>query len=187
MSSPHSTTSADEGVGRRAPGGPAPSSQPIRRPDFAFMRPRAARWIALGMGSGLSRMAPGTVGTLWAWAAWLVAAPHLSGRAGLLVIALGLAVGPWACARTAEALGVADHGAIVWDEIVAFWIVLAVLPGGFSWQLTGFVVFRFFDIVKPPPIRWADTRFKGGAGVMLDDLMAAFYTLLVLAAWQARV
>jgi phosphatidylglycerophosphatase A len=109
----------------------------------------------------------------------------LSETARLLVIVLALALGPWACARTADALGVADHGGIVWDEIVAFWIVLAVLPATFSWQLAGFLLFRFFDIVKPPPIRWADTRIKGGTGVMLDDLMAAFYTLLVLAAWQA--
>lgn len=149
------------------------------------MRPRAARWLALGLGSGLSPFAPGTVGTLWAWVAWVQGAPYLSETARLVVIALALAVGPWACARTADALGVADHGGIVWDEIVAFWIVLAVLPATFSWQLAGFLVFRFFDIVKPPPIRWADTRIKGGIGVMLDDLMAAFYTLLVLAAWQA--
>ena len=157
----------------------------MRRPSYTFMRPRAARWLALGLGSGLSPFAPGTAGTLWAWVAWLLAAPYLSETSRLVVIVLALAVGPWACGRTAEALGVADHGGIVWDEIVAFWIVLAVLPATFSWQLAGFVVFRFFDIVKPPPIRWADTRIKGGVGVMLDDLMAAFYTLLVLAAWRA--
>lgn len=149
------------------------------------MRPRAARWFALGFGSGLSPIAPGTVGTLWAWVVWLAALSWLSDADRWLVIGLGLALGPWACQRTADALGVADHGAIVWDEVIAFWIVLAIVPPVFSWQLAGFVLFRFFDIVKPPPIRWADTHIKGGIGVMLDDLMAAFYTLLVLAGWRA--
>ena len=185
MTSLHSTTSADPNAGRD--GSRAAAGAPVLRPSFAFMRPRAARWLALGFGSGLSPVAPGTVGTLWAWVVWLLAAPHLSEPSRLVLILLGLAVGPWACGRTADALGVADHGGIVWDEIIAFWIVLAVLPGDFSWQLAGFVVFRFFDIVKPPPIRWADIRIKGGVGVMLDDLMAAFYTLLVLAAWRAWV
>lgn len=149
------------------------------------MRPRAARWIALGFGSGLSPVAPGTVGTLWAWMAWVVAARWLDTGMLLAAIGLGLVVGPWACERTARALGVADHGAIVWDEIVAFWIVLALIPPSLSWQLAGFVLFRVFDIAKPPPIRWADTAVPGGWGVMLDDLLAAFYTLLFLAAWRA--
>ncbi len=149
------------------------------------MRPRVARWLALGFGSGLSPIAPGTVGTLLAWIAWLLAAPHLSEVARLIAIGLALAAGPWACARTADSLGVADHGAIVWDEIVAFWIILAVLPASFSWQLAGFILFRFFDIVKPQPMRWADTHIKGGIGVMADDLLAAFCTLFVLAAWRA--
>jgi phosphatidylglycerophosphatase A len=178
MSSPPSTTSAD----------PSPADAPAaapRRPSAAFMRPRAAHWVALGFGSGLSPSAPGTVGTLWAWVAWLVFAPWLGGVGQACLILGALAIGPWACGRTARALGSEDHGGIVWDEIVAFWIVLAVVPPLLSWQLAGFVLFRFFDIVKPPPIRWADRRIKGGVGIMLDDLMAAFGTLLVLAGWRA--
>jgi phosphatidylglycerophosphatase A len=155
------------------------------RPDFAFMRPRAARWLALGFGSGLAPVAPGTVGTLWAWVAWLALLAPLGGAAQLSAIVAGLAIGPWACRRTADDLGVQDHGAIVWDEIVAFWIVLAILPATLGWQLAGFVLFRLLDALKPPPIGWLDRRVSGGIGVMLDDLAAAFGTLLILAVFRA--
>ncbi len=99
--------------------------------------------------------------------------------AGLLVACI--LFGILACERTGRALGVADHGSIVWDEIVAIWLVLWLTPEGLGWQLTAFVLFRFFDIVKPQPIRWVDDRTRGGFGVMLDDLIAASYTLLALA------
>lgn len=161
---------------------------PVRvasRPTFAFMRPKAARWLALGFGSGLAPVAPGTVGTLWAWIAWLALLQPAGLMAQAIAILLGLAVGPWACRRTAEDLGVKDHGAIVWDEIVAFWIVLAVLPESFGWQCAGFVLFRLLDATKPPPIGWLDRRVGGGLGVMIDDLAAAFATLLILAAFRA--
>jgi len=157
------------------------SADAIARPGFAFMRPRLSRWIALGFGSGLSPRAPGTVGTLWAWVAWLALPAHWPAAAQAALIAVGLAIGPWACARTAHDLGVKDHGAIVWDEIVAFWIVLMVLPATFGWQLAGFALFRLLDATKPPPIGWADRRVPGGLGVMLDDLLAAFVTLFLLA------
>jgi len=98
---------------------------------------------------------------------------------------LGTAIGVFACRRTGEALGIQDHGAIVWDEIIAFWLVLWVLNGSFGQQLTAFLVFRMFDIVKPPPIRWVDRTVGGGWGVMADDLLAACLTLLVLAIWRA--
>jgi phosphatidylglycerophosphatase A len=88
------------------------------------------------------------------------------------------------CDVTGRHLGIADHGAMVWDEVVAFLLVLAILPATLAWQLAGFVVFRIFDIAKPPPIRWLEARWKGGFGVMADDLLAAGYTLLVLAAVQ---
>ncbi|MBU6272987.1 MAG: phosphatidylglycerophosphatase A [Betaproteobacteria bacterium] len=166
--------------GGALPHGPAPSAV-VPRPGFAFMRPRLARWIALGFGSGLSPRAPGTVGTLWAWVAWLALPAHWPAPAQAALIALGLAIGPWACARTAHDLGVKDHGAIVWDEIVAFWIVLMVLPATIGWQLAGFALFRLLDATKPPPIGWADRRVPGGLGVMLDDLLAAFLTLFLLA------
>lgn len=151
-------------------------------PDFVFMRAKLSRWIAFGLGSGLSSAAPGTVGTLAAWAAWVLAAPLVpqpSVRAA--IVALAFAVGVWACGRAAEDLGVADHGAIVWDEIVAFWLVLAFTPEGFGWQFAAFLLFRFFDIVKPWPIRQADQRLRGGFGVMADDLLAALYVMALVA------
>ena len=158
--------------------------RPAIRPDWAFMRQRLSRVIALGFGSGLSPVAPGTVGTLWAWAVWHVLARWLSSGELLLLCAAGFGLGVWACGRTAEALGVADHGAIVWDEVVAFWLVLTMAPGGFAAQLTAFVLFRLFDIVKPPPIRHFDATLKSGFGVMFDDLLAAAYALLVIALWR---
>ena len=154
------------------------------RPTVAFMLARLSRVIALGFGSGLSPVAPGTVGTIWAWASWLVLAKWLSPLEILGVCAAGFALGVWACARTGEALGATDHGAIVWDEVIAFWLVLSLAPGGFAAQAAAFLLFRFFDIVKPPPIRHFDATIKNGFGVMFDDLVAAFYALLVLAAWR---
>ena len=118
------------------------------RPTVAFMRPRAARWIALGFGSGLAPRAPGTIGTLWAWVAWLALLAPLGGFVQFAAIVVGLLIGPWACRRTADDLGVQDHGAIVWDEIVAFWIVLAILPPSLAWQIAGFVLFRLLDALK---------------------------------------
>lgn len=146
---------------------------------------RLSRLVALAFGAGLSPVAPGTVGTLWAWVAWRIASPFLGAATIVAVIVLGFALGVWACQRTADALGVADHGAIVWDEVIAFWIVLALLPATFGAQLAGFLLFRLFDIAKPPPIRQVDARLHSGFGVMADDVIAAFYTLLVIAAWEA--
>ena len=89
--------------------------------------------------------------------------------------------GIWFINVAGKALGDPDHGSIVWDEIVPFWLVLLMAPPGWLWQLAAFILFRFFDIVKPSPIREAERRFKGRFGVMLDDLIAAGYTLLALA------
>ena len=90
-------------------------------------------------------------------------------------------LGVSACDRTGRALGVIDHGSIVWDEIVPFWMVLAMLPAGWTWQLAAFLLFRFFDITKPAPANYFDEKVKNGFGVMMDDLVAAAYTLLALA------
>lgn len=155
-------------------------SGPVR-PTAAFMLARASRLLALGFGAGLSPVAPGTVGTLWAWAAWQGLRAWLPDTALALLIVGAFLVGIWACERTGDALGAHDHGGIVWDEVVAFWLVLLVVPATAGWQLAAFVAFRFFDIVKPPPIRRLDASVRGGFGVMLDDLFAAFYTLLALA------
>jgi phosphatidylglycerophosphatase A len=82
-------------------------------------------------------------------------------------------------------MGVDDHGAIVWDEIIAFWFVLWLAPAGFASQFIAFVLFRFFDIVKPPPIGWLDRNLRGGLGIMIDDVAAAFMTVFILSIWQA--
>jgi len=137
--------------------------------------------LALGFGSGLSPVAPGTAGTLLAWALGAVLLQGVPPLGLLAAIPVLFAVGVWACGITGRHLGVADHGGMVWDEIVAFLLVLAVLPPGFHWQIAGFVAFRVFDILKPPPIRWLERRYHGGFGVMADDILAALYALLLLA------
>ncbi len=164
------------------------------RVGLRFMCGHPARWFALGFGSGLSPRAPGTAGTLWAWAAFLL----LEAVAGPLpwgwVISGALLLGWWACTRTAQHMGVADPGAIVWDEVVAFWIVLWLLMPAPWWaQLLAFGLFRFFDAAKPGPVGWADRLFKlrpgraigwaQGFGILFDDLVAAFCTLLFIAVW----
>ena len=157
------------------------------RPTARFMLAHPAHLIALGFGSGLGRIAPGTVGTLWGWLAFLVLHLLLSDLGLGLLIAISALAGWWACTVTSQHLRVADSGHIVWDEIVAFWLVLwLVLPAGFGMQLAAFVLFRFFDAAKPGPVAWADRHFKGfgargGFGILFDDLVAAFCTLLVLA------
>ncbi len=151
-----------------------------------------AHWLALGFGSGLSPRAPGTVGTLWGWVSFLVFNAWLSPAQWGGVIVVALVAGLWACTVTAQHLGVADPGAIVWDEIVAFWIVLWLLtPAGFWAQLAAFALFRYFDAAKPGPVGWADRLFKSapgqaigwrqGVGILFDDLVAAGCTLLVVA------
>jgi phosphatidylglycerophosphatase A len=149
------------------------------RPGFAFSHP--AHLIAFGFGAGLAPFAPGTFGTALGWAiGWAMGGLHAG-----LVLAAGVAfflVGLWACDVTGRHLGVADHGAMVWDEVAAFLLVLAIIPRELAWQAAAFVAFRFFDIAKPPPIRHFERRYGGGFGVMFDDLVAAAYTLLLLAA-----
>jgi len=150
-------------------------------PSLRFLFARPAHFVALGFGAGLAPAAPGTFGTL-------VAIPIAAGLHAyapdavyLAVVAAFLGVGIWAAAITGRDLGVPDHGAIVCDEVVAFLLVLFfVTSDGVSVALA-FLLFRLFDIVKPPPIRQLDAALKNGFGVMLDDLVAAGYTLLVLA------
>lgn len=166
-----------------------------RRPSWALMLSSPLHLVSLGFGSGLSPVAPGTVGTLWAWASFALLSPHLQDAhwAGLLLLGLGL--GWWACTRTAQALRTADPGAIVWDEVLAFWAVLWVIqPAGWWTQCVAFALFRFFDAAKPGPVRWADQRFKAlggqppgwaqGFGILFDDLVAALCTLMVMAVWK---
>jgi len=149
----------------------------IARPTSAFAYSHPAHTLALGFGAGLSPLAPGTVGTLAAWPLGALVAPSYLALAAAPLFAIGI----WACSVTGRHLGVADHRAMVWDEMVAFWLVLALLPRELGWQAAGFALFRLFDIAKPPPIRAFERRFHGGFGVMFDDLLAAAYTLVVLA------
>ena len=168
----------------------SPDHRATTRPTARFMLSHPAHLIALGFGSGLSPVAPGTAGTLWAWLAWLLLAHWLTPLELGLVIALSLPVGWWACTVTAGHMRVLDPGNIVWDEMVAFWIVLwLLLPAGFGAQLAAFALFRFFDAVKPGPVAWADDLFhgfgwKGGLSILLDDLVAALCVLLLIAAWR---
>lgn len=168
---------------------PGPEGETARRgarPGMAAFRLRSpAHLVALGFGSGLFPVGPGTVGTLWSWCVFVLLEDVLLPVEWAGVIAAAFLAGVWACGRTAREVGVADHSAIVWDEVVAFWIVLLVVPSGWLSQLIAFVLFRFFDIVKPPPIGFADAQVRGGFGIMLDDLIAAFFTLLVFACWRA--
>ena len=156
-----------------------------------FLLSHPAHFIALGAGSGLSRLAPGTAGTLWAWAVFLLLQIWLTPLQMGVLIAASTLVGWWACTITAQHMGVADPGAIVWDEVIAFWLVLwLVTPTTFWGQLGAFLLFRYFDAAKPGPVRWADGLFKGlgwrgGWGIIFDDLVAAFCTLLVIAIWRS--
>lgn len=163
------------------------------RPSAAFMLRHPARLIALGFGSGLAPRAPGTVGTLWAWVAFVVLDRWLLEWQWALVIVLAFALGLWACTVTARDLDLGDPGAVVWDEVVAFWIVLwLVMPTGWLLQLGAFALFRYFDAAKPGPVRWADQLYKRrpgepiglkhGFGILFDDLVAAGCTLLCIAA-----
>jgi phosphatidylglycerophosphatase A len=154
----------------------------MRRADFAFVFGHPAHFIAFGFGSGLAPVAPGTFGSLVAipMALWLLPAYGEAGFAVILVAAFALGV--WVCDLTGKALGVADYGGIVWDEIVAMMLVLWLLPAlTWTWIAAGFLLFRIFDIIKLPPARYFDTRWKNGFGVMMDDIAAALHTLIVLA------
>ena len=175
------------------------AKQVPRQADAAFMLAHPAHLIALGFGSGLSPKAPGTAGTLWAWAVFALLQPWLTERQWGWIVAAAVPLGWWACSATARALRIKDPGCVVWDEIGAFWLVLWLIsPTGFMGQLAAFALFRFFDAVKPGPVGWADRLYHGvdpatdpagwrkaGWGIMLDDYVAAFCTLLVVALWRA--
>jgi phosphatidylglycerophosphatase A len=166
------------------------------------VRQTASRTIAFGFGSGLSPVAPGTAGTLWAWAAFLVGEYFFSTEDFIWIISSGALLGCWVCGQVSEELGRKDFGGIVWDEIIAFWVVLIfIMPSNIWMQVIAFGFFRFFDAVKPGPIGMIDSHFKNldsnlketssmlqiiwrGFGIMVDDLAAAFFTLLAIALIQ---
>jgi len=151
------------------------------RPTFGFLWRRPAHLIALGFGSGLAPIAPGTFGTLLAIPFDAGLRAYASDATHIAAIALLFALGAWAAQVTGRDLGVADHGSIVIDEVVAFLLVLYFVGADPLRQAIAFLLFRVFDIVKPPPIRQVDQALKNGIGVMLDDLLAAAYTLVVFA------
>ena len=135
--------------------------------------------LSLGLGSGLSPVAPGTCGTLLAIPPYLLLA-QLSLPYYLLAVLLAFAAGVYLCGYTSTALGVHDHSGIVWDEFVGFWITMIAVPPTWQWILAGFVLFRLFDIVKPWPVKVADANMKGGFGIMFDDVLAGLYALVGL-------
>jgi len=156
----------------------------VARPTAAFVFSHPAHALAFGFGAGLAPRAPGTFGTLAAWPiGWLIGGV-LAPAPFVAALIVAFLVGIWACDVTGRALGVADHRAMVWDEMVAFLLVLAIVPRQPGWQAAAFFLFRAFDIAKPPPIRWFERRYHGGFGVMFDDALAAGYTLIVLAIAQ---
>lgn len=173
---------------------------PIATPSFKWVFASASRTIAFGFGSGLAPIAPGTVGTLWAWATFLLGDYFLSTEDFLWMIGGGILLGCWICGHVSEELGKKDFGGIVWDEIVAFWLVLVlIMPADLWLQVLAFALFRFFDAVKPGPIGLIDRHFKHleggndssssslrqslwrGFGIIADDLAAAFFTLFTIA------
>ena len=148
------------------------------RPSLAWVYAKPWRVIAFGMGSGLIYPGPGTWGTLWGWGVWLLLMQTLPWIATVIVC---FVIGVWACQRSGDDIGVSEHGGMVWDEAVAFWLVLWLLPMNTWWmQVLAFALFRLFDITKPMPIRYFDAKLSGGFGVMLDDILAALYSLAVL-------
>ena len=153
-------------------------------PSLRFLFSHPAHLIACGFGSGLSPFAPGTFGTLFAWASFLLFKPWLNELELAVLLLVCLLGGILAIHKTGADLGVVDHGSIVWDEIVPFWLVLAYCPASLSWQGGAFLLFRLFDITKPQPARFFDRQVKNGFGVMADDLVAAAYSIAVLASLQ---
>lgn len=151
----------------------------LNTPTFKELFSHPTHFWAFGFGSGLAPKAPGTFGTLAAipiyyliqdWSLWLY----------LPFLVLTYFIGVWFCQRSSDDLGVHDHGGIVWDEMVGYWLTMLLAPKGWVWMLLGFVLFRIFDIFKPWPIGPVDKHVHGGMGIMLDDVLAAVFAWLCL-------
>jgi phosphatidylglycerophosphatase A len=148
---------------------------PASKPDLR----NPLHLLAFGFGSGLAPKAPGTFGTLVAVPIYLLM-QDLPMLVYLGLVLAGSLLGIWVCGQTSKDLGVHDHGGIVWDEIIGYLLTMALAPAGWVWIVIGFLLFRFFDILKPWPIRWFDQQVAGGLGIMLDDLLAGVYAALVM-------
>lgn len=136
-------------------------------------------FAAFGFGSGAAPVAPGTFGTVMAVLLFLLL-PAMNPWVYATFLLLSFVAGVWLCGTTARDIGVEDHGGIVWDEFVGYWITMFMAPAGWQWIVLGFGLFRLFDIVKPWPIRWLDRNVGGGLGVMIDDVLAGLMALLCL-------
>ncbi|WP_133406081.1 phosphatidylglycerophosphatase A family protein [Parashewanella tropica] len=136
-------------------------------------------FLALGFGSGLAAKAPGTFGTLAAIPLYLLLS-QFSLPVYLLVTLVVSVVGIYICDKASKDMGVHDHGAIVWDEVAGLLITMIAAPAGWMWLLIGFGLFRFFDIIKPWPIKWLDSKVSGGFGIMIDDVVAGIFALACL-------
>jgi len=142
-----------------------------------------AGWLAFGFGSGLSPVAPGTMGTLVA-VPFAFVLKNFSNLGFWISLCALFLLGVALCGRVSRKLGTHDHGGIVWDEMVGYWLAVAFVPLQWPWLLAAFVLFRFFDIFKPWPIRQLDKNVSGGFGIMVDDILAAVYTIILLAVAQ---
>ncbi len=165
--------------------GAVPVAAQVIQPTVGWMLRSPARVLAFGLGSGLIRPAPGTWGTLLGWLLWVLVLSRLPSAGVAVALVVCFLYGCLICQRVGRDLGRPDHGGMVWDEMVAIWLVLWLTPDAFWVQLLAFGLFRLFDIVKPPPIRFFDAHLKNGFGVMWDDLLAALYTLLAMVALGA--
>jgi phosphatidylglycerophosphatase A len=149
-------------------------------PTWRFITSRPDYFLAFGLGTGLSPKAPGTVGTLVGYPLYFLLIAFLPFKAVLGMLVILYLVGIWICHEAGKAVGVADHSGIVWDEIVAMALVLCYSPQNTYGYVGAFLAFRLFDIVKPWPINWIDERMDNGHGVMLDDLLAAGYSIALI-------
>jgi phosphatidylglycerophosphatase A len=146
-------------------------------PSSSFKHP--IHFLAIGLGSGAAPKAPGTFGTVMAVLLYwpLSQLPLFSYCAVVLVAAI---VGVYICGKTSKDWQVHDHGGIVWDEFVGYWITMIAIPVTWYWALLGFVLFRIFDIWKPWPISWLDKKVHGGLGIMIDDVVAGVFSWVIL-------
>lgn len=161
-------------------------------PTLAFMLSHPWHIISLGFGSGLSPVVPGTMGTLFGVLSFHLLTKQLpdlfTAVAWYIICAVGFLVGIKACQFTGDALNSPDSGHMVWDEIIAIWLVLAyIMPETWHQELIAFVLFRLFDMTKPPPIRWFDRHIHGGFGVMLDDIIAAVFAILFFILYERMI
>ncbi len=150
--------------------------------NFKTLLKKPTAFIAYGFGAGLSPKAPGTFGTLVAIPIyWLIQDWSLT--AYLVFTLIAFLLGIWICQRTVDWLKQDDPGAIVWDEVVGYLVTMIAAPKGWLWIVLGFILFRFFDIVKPWPVSLADKKLHGGLGIMLDDVIAGILSLMVIHLW----